>query len=86
MQAGIEQAAGARQLAAAHQGDEERVLDQLALGMAAADAHDLSEDRRELAHAGGVILIREGRQRAADRGHHGAGRQLAVGEALLDHG
>ena len=48
MQAGVQHGAGAGQLAAAHQGNDKRILDQLALGMAAADAHDLGEDGREM--------------------------------------
>jgi len=51
MQAGVQQGAGAGQPAAAHEGDDVGILDQLALGVAAADAHDLGENRRERLHA-----------------------------------
>ena len=73
-------------LAALHEGDQQRVLDDLALRVAAADAHDLGGHRLEDARAGRVVAVGEGQHRAADGRHHRPGRELAVRKPLLELG
>ena len=66
MQPPVQQRARLRSLAAAHECDEQRVLEHLPLRAAAADAHDLVRLRLEDASASRVILFGEGRHGRAD--------------------
>ena len=66
VEAAVEQFAGLRGLAAAHQGEQQHVLHHLALGAAAADAHHLGGDRLQDTGAAGVIVARERQGGAAD--------------------
>ena len=60
MQPFVEQGPRPRQLARADQRDDESVLDDLALGMAAADAHDLVQHGLQRCDAGRIVLAGEG--------------------------
>ena len=55
MQAPIQPRAGAPEIAALHQRDDKSVLDDLALRVAAADAHDLVEHRLQMRDAAGIV-------------------------------
>jgi hypothetical protein len=73
----VEQRARLRGLAAPHQGDEKGVLDDAALGVAAADAHRIGGDRLQQARAAGIVLVGKGEHGAADGRDGGPCRQRA---------
>ena len=86
MQPCVQHGAGARKITALHQRDDEGVLDQRALRMAAADTHDFIEHGRQVRDAAAIVTLGERAHGTEQFRHHGSGRQLAIGEALLDHG
>ena len=79
MQATVKQSARPWQLARSDQRHNKGVLDDLALGMAAADADDIVKRTFELAAARAKIIVREGVQRPAHFRHHRPGRACQLG-------
>jgi len=84
MQPPVQHGARLRQVAASDRGNDEGVLDDLALGVAAADANDIGQHRLELVDASPVIATRKGVQRPEDLWYRWPGDQLSVGQTLLD--
>src|SRR5262245_41117793 len=82
METAIEQRAGLLGCATPHEGQKERVLDDLALGAAAADANDVLGNGLERADAANVVLLRKRENTAAYGRHDRTRRQLALLDQL----
>ena len=87
VQAAVEQGQGPLGLTVADQAEQQRLLDDLALGGRAADARQAGQDVGEQAGRLAPVALARGEQGVAHRGHGGAHGQLtrglAVGRAAL---